>query len=202
MINKPQKLISMTANEALGKIRVMLGLSEVELDETKVVGDADVETTDTTEITLASATLVDGTIVKTEGDFEVGKQLVVETEEGDIPAPEGSHETTDGQIISVDAEGVIVSIEEVVVEEEQKEQEFSNDFVNTLIEALKPSLDKIEELSNEVNKLKGEFMEFKDEPGAPKVYNNLNDYTSKEGELINGRIAKLVELRKNKSFNK
>jgi len=192
----------MTAVEALGKIRVMLGLNEVELDETKVVGDASVETTDTTDITLASATLVDGTIVKTEGDFEVGKQLVVETEEGDIPAPEGSHETTDGQIISVDAEGVIVSIEEVVVEEEQKEQEFSNDFVNTLIEALKPSLDKIEELSNEVNKLKGEFMEFKDEPGAPKVYNNLNDYTSKEGELINGRIAKLVELRKNKSLNK
>lgn len=191
----------MTANEALGKIRVMLGLSEVELDETKVVGDTDAETTETTEITLASATLVDGTIVKVEGDFEVGKQLVVETEEGDIPAPEGSHETTDGQIVSVDAEGVIVSIEEVVVEEEQKE-EFNDDLVNTLVNALKPSLDKIEELSNEVNKLKGEFMEFKDEPGAPKVFNNLNDYNTKESELINGRIAKLVELRKNKSLNK
>jgi len=199
MLNKLIKKNNMTANEALGKIRVMLGLSEVELDETKVVGDASVETTDTTNIELATATLVDGTIVKVEGDFEVGKQLVVETEEGDIPAPEGSHETTDGQVISVDAEGVIVSIEEVVVEEEQ-EQEFNDDFVNTLVNALKPSLDKIEELSNEINKLKGEFMEFKDEPGAPKVYNNLNDYTSKEGELINGRIAKLVELRKNKSL--
>ena len=199
MLNKLIKKNNMTANEALGKIRVMLGLSEVELDETKVVGDASVETTDTTNIELATATLVDGTIVKVEGDFEVGKQLVVETEDGDIPAPEGSHETTDGQIISVDAEGVIVSIEEVVVEEEQ-EQEFNDDFVNTLVNALKPSLDKIEELSNEINKLKGEFMEFKDEPGAPKVYNNLNDYTSKEGELINGRIAKLVELRKNKSL--
>lgn len=199
MLNKLIKKNNMTANEALGKIRVMLGLSEVELDETKVVGDASVETTDTTNIELATATLVDGTIVKVEGDFEVGKQLVVETEDAEIPAPEGSHETTDGQIISVDAEGVIVSIEEVVVEEEQ-EQEFNDDFVNTLVNALKPSLDKIEELSNEINKLKGEFMEFKDEPGAPKVYNNLNDYTSKEGELINGRIAKLVELRKNKSL--
>ena len=197
MLNKLIKKNNMTANEALGKIRVMLGLSEVELDETKVVGDASAETTDTTNIELATATLVDGTIVKVEGDFEVGKQLVVETEDGEIPAPEGSHETTDGQVISVDAEGVIVSIEEVVVEEEQ---EFNDDFVNTLVNALKPSLDKIEELSNEINKLKGEFMEFKDEPGAPKVYNNLNDYTSKEGELINGRIAKLVELRKNKSL--
>lgn len=199
MLNKLIKKNNMTANEALGKIRVMLGLNEVELDETKVVGDASVETADTTNIELATATLVDGTIVKVEGDFEVGKQLVVETEEGDIPGPEGSHETTDGQIISVDAEGVIVSIEEVVVEEEQ-EQEFNDDFVNTLVNALKPSLDKIEDLSNEINKLKGEFMEFKDEPGAPKVYNNLNEYTSKEGELINGRIAKLVELRKNKSL--
>ena len=188
----------MTAQEALGKIRVMLGLNEVELDETKVVKDADVETTETTDIELASATLVDGTIVKTEGEFEVGKQLVVETEEGDIPAPLGSHETTDGQVISVDAEGVIVSIEEVVVEEEEKEQEFSNDFVSELINTLKPSLDKIEELSNDIKTLKGEFMAFKDEPGSAKIYNNLDDYKQRENDLINGRISKLIELRKQK----
>lgn len=188
----------MTAQEALGKIRVMLGLNEVELDETKVVKDADVETADTTNIELASATLVDGTIVKTEGEFEVGKQLVVETEEGDIPAPLGSHETTDGQVISVDEEGVIVSIEEVVVEEEEKEQEFSNDFVSELINTLKPSLDKIEELSNDIKTLKGEFMAFKDEPAGAKIYNNLDDYKQRENDLINGRISKLIELRKQK----
>ena len=190
----------MTAQEALGKIRVMLGLSEVELDETKVVKDASTETTETTNIELASTTLVDGTIVKTEGDFEVGKQLLVETAEGDIPVPEGQHETTDGLLISVDAEGVITSIDEVVVEEEQKEESFNEDFVNQLVGALKPSLDKIEELSNEIKTLKGEFMEFKDEPGSAKVYNNLSDYTKRENDLMSGRMAKLIELRKNKSI--
>lgn len=186
----------MTANEALGKIRVMLGLNEVELDETKVVGDASVETTEDNNLQLASATLLDGTIVKVEGEFEVGKQLVVETEEGDLPAPLGNHETTDGLIVSVDEAGVITSIEEVVVEEEQKE-EFSNDLINELVNTLKPSLDKIEELSNDIKTLKGEFMEFKDEPAGAKVYNNLDDYKKRENDLINGRISKLIELRKN-----
>jgi hypothetical protein len=190
----------MTAQEALGKIRVMLGLNEVEVSEDNTTTDASVETAETTDIKLASATLVDGTIVKTEGDFEVGKQLMVETAEGDIPAPEGSHETTDGLIVSVDADGVITSIDEVVVEEEETEQNFSDDFIGELVNVLKPSLDKINELSNDIKTLKGEFMEFKDEPGSAKVYNNLNDYTKRESDLMSGRMAKLVELRKNKSI--
>ena len=188
----------MTAQEALGKIRVMLGLNEVEVSETNTTTDASVETTETTNIELASATLLDGTIVKTEGDFEVGKQLMVETAEGEIPAPEGSHETTDGLIVSVDANGVITSIDEVVVEEQ--EQNFSDDFIGELVNVLKPSLDKIKELSNDIKTLKGEFMQFKDEPGSVKVYNNLNDYTKRENDLMSGRMAKLVELRKNKSI--
>lgn len=192
----------MTANEALGKIRVMLGLNELELSEENTTKDNSVENTDTTNVELASTTLLDGTVVKTEGDFEVGKQLFVETEEGDVPAPEGQHETTDGLVISVDAEGVITAIDEVVVEEEETEENFSNDLINQLVDTLKPSLDKIDELSNEIKTLKGEFMEFKDEPAGAKVYNNLNDYTSREADLVTGRIAKLVELRKNKSLNK
>ena len=185
----------MTAQEALGKIRVMLGLNEVELSEGNTTKDTSVETKETTNLKFASTTLVDGTIVKTEGEFEVGKQLFVETEEGDIPAPEGSHETTEGLIISVDEEGIITSIDEVVAEEEV-EAELSDDIVNQLVSALKPSLDKIDELSNQVNKLKGEFMEFRNEPAGKKVFNNLNDYTTRENDLMSGRVAKLVELRR------
>jgi hypothetical protein len=185
----------MTAQEALVKIRLMLGLNDVELSENNTTKDASVETAKTSEIKLASATLVDGTIVKTEGDFEVGKQLLVETAEGDIPAPEGQHETTDGLLVTVDASGIITSIDEIVVEEEQS---FSNDFVSELVNALKPSLDKIESLSNEIKTLKGEFHAFKDEPGSAKVFNNLTDYTKRENDLMSGRMAKLLELRKNK----
>ena len=189
----------MTAQEALGKIRVMLGLNEAELSEVNTTEDALVETT---EVKLASTTLLDGTIVETEGDFEVGKQLVVVTEEGEkIPAPEGQHETTDGFILSVDAEGIITSIDEVVAEEEV-ETELSDDIVNQLVNALKPSLEKIDELSKEVNKLKGEFHAFRDEPAGAKVYNNLNEYTTREQDLMTGRVNKLIELRRANKLNK
>jgi len=179
----------MTANEALNKIRVMLGLNDVDAEATNV------ETETATEIKLAEATLLDGTKVKTEGEFEVGKQLFVVTEEGDLPAPLGNHETTDGQIISVDEEGIITAIEEVVVEEE-KEENFSDDLISQLVGVLQPSLDKIDELSNEVKALKGEFLEFRDEPAGPKVSNNLNDYKNAEESIMEGRMKKILELRR------
>lgn len=183
----------MTANEALNKIRVMLGLNDVDAEATTV------ETETATEIKLAEATLLDGTKVKTEGEFEVGKQLFVVTEEGDLPAPLGNHETTDGQIISVDEQGVITAIEEVVVEEE-KEENFSDDLISQLVGVLQPSLDKIDELSNEVKTLKGQFLAFKDEPAGPKVSNNLNDYKNAEESIMEGRMQKILELRRaNKS---
>ena len=185
----------MTAHEALGKIRVMLGLEEVESETTVVETE-----TETTNVELAEATLLDGTVVKTEGDFEVGKQLFVVTEDGDIPAPPARHETTDGVILVVDDEGIITEIEEVVVEEEtETEENFSDDLINQLVGALQPSLDKIEELSNEVKALKGQFHEFRDEPGSPKIYNNLNDINKDEQSIMSGRMAKILEVRRNKN---
>jgi hypothetical protein len=185
----------MTAHEALGKIRVMLGLEEVESETTIVETE-----TETTNVELAEATLLDGTVVKTEGDFEVGKQLFVVTEDGDVPAPPARHETTDGVILVVDDEGIITEIEEVVVEEEtETEENFSDDLINQLVGALQPSLDKIEELSNEVKALKGQFHEFRDEPGSPKIYNNLNDINKDEQSIMSGRMAKILEVRRNKN---
>ena len=87
----------MNASDALTKIRVMLGM-EPEVEATSVE--------------LAEATLADGTVVKVEGELAEGKALLVVTEEGEIPAPEGIHETSDGKLITVDAGGVITAIEE------------------------------------------------------------------------------------------
>lgn len=185
----------MTATEALDKIRVMLGLEQVE-------STTEVETKTETTIELAEATLVDGTIVKVEGDFEVGKSLVVVTDEEEIQAPEGNHETTDGVIVSVDENGVITAIEEVVVEEEKEEQNFSDDLISQLVGAIQPSLDKIEELSNEVKALKGEFHEFKDEPAGMKVSNNLSDYKKAEDNILESRMEKIIELRRANKSNK
>jgi len=183
----------MTAQEALYKIRVMLGVEDTNEEvslETK---------TNTEEVKLAETTLVDGTVVKTEGEFEVGKQLFVVTEEGDIPVPEGLHETSEGVIIGVDEAGIIVSIEEpaeeVIVEE--KEQ-FGDDLVNQIVGALSPKLD---DLQKQINSIKGEFHEFRDGPATDKIRNNIGAMNKVEQSIHDARMATILEMRK-QSFRK
>lgn len=173
----------MTANEAIKKIKVMLGVEQV------------VETVET-EIQLAEATLVDGTIVKVEGEFEVGKQLLVVTAEGDIAAPEGIHETTDGLLVTVDAQGVITNLEETTEESEEVEAkastELSEDFVNQIVNILD---NKFKEFETKLQTLNHEFSAFRNEPAGKKITNNLNEVQKSEGDLATARYEKLVEFR-------
>ena len=183
----------MTAQEALYKIRVMLGVEDTN-EEVALETE-----TDTEEVKLAETTLVDGTVVKTEGEFEVGKQLFVVTDEGDIPAPEGLHETSEGVIIGVDEAGIIVSIEEpaeeVIVEEKE---EFGDDLVNQIVGALSP---KLEDLQNQINSIKGEFHEFRDGPATDKIRNNIGAMNKVEQSIHDARMATILEMRK-QSFRK
>jgi len=173
----------MTANEAIKKIKVMLGVDQV------------VETAET-KIQLAEATLVDGTIVKVEGEFEVGKQLLVVTAEGDIAAPEGIHETTDGLLVTVDAQGVITNLEETTKESEEVEAkastELSEDFVNQIVNILD---NKFKEFETKLQTLNHEFSAFKNEPAGKKITNNLNETNQVQGDLATARYEKIVEFR-------
>jgi len=179
----------MTAQEALYKIRVMLGVEDTN-------EEVSLETeTDSDEVQLAEATLVDGTVVKTEGEFEVGKPLFVVTEEAEIQAPEGLHETSEGIIVGVDAEGIIVSIEEPAEEEvvvEEKE-EFCDDLVNQIVGALSPKLD---DLQNQINSIKGEFHEFRDGPATDRIKSNLNELNKAERTIADARMDTILELRR------
>ena len=74
-------------------------------------------------IQFGELTLVDGTIVKYEGDAPMeGAPLIVVTPEGEVPAPDGVHETDSGLLIST-KDGVIVSIEEKEMEVEAGKKE-------------------------------------------------------------------------------
>jgi len=70
------------------------------------------------------ATLEDGTIVEWEGELATGASLFVVNGEEKIPAPIGTHVTTDGTTVIVEEEGVVASVtvaeamEEVVTVEE------------------------------------------------------------------------------------
>ena len=172
----------MTANQAINKIRVLLGVEEPV----------------TEKVELANAKLVDGTEVSVEGDFEVGKTLSVVTEEGSIPAPAGVHQTTDNMLVTVDEAGIITQIEEIsdeAQEEEEKEEmeenkeevameehgdkeeemeeeekvEMEEEMIVKIVDAMKPYFEEIKEMQKEVEEMKAKFQKFSKEPAAKPV---------------------------------
>lgn len=63
-----------------------------------------------TQGVLLEGTLSDGTVIKYD-KLEVGGKVSVVTEQGEVKAPEGPHELTDGTIVTVDPDGIITAIE-------------------------------------------------------------------------------------------
>ena len=94
---------------------------------------ADVETeVATEEVTFGEATLVDGTIVKWEGELIEGTALVVVMPEGEVAAPDGIHEISDGTIIET-AGGLVVNIQPMS-EIASEENEFTTEMLNEMVE--------------------------------------------------------------------
>ena len=95
---------------------------------------ADAEGEVVVEEKFGEAILVDGTIVKWEGDLVEGAALVVVLPEGEVAAPDGVHELEDGTIIET-AGGLVVSIQAVGEEVEvEEDNEFTTEMLDSLIE--------------------------------------------------------------------
>ena len=95
---------------------------------------ADTEEEVVVEEKFGEAILVDGTIVKWEGDLVEGAALVVVLPEGEVAAPDGVHELEDGTIIET-AGGLVVSIQAVGEEVEvEEDNEFTTEMLDGLIE--------------------------------------------------------------------
>ena len=120
-------------------------------------------------IEFMEATLTDGTIVKYDR-LEVGAALMVISEEGEVPAPDATHQFEDGTLVTT-VEGLITEIVEAapVVEEDEMFSEFKA---------------AVERLENENKQLKQEFAEIKKEQKAQ---------LTKFAEIIQ-EVSKVVEL--------
>lgn len=171
----------MTAKTAYHKLSVMLGLVEDK---------------------FAEAILIDGTVVKTEGELVEGAALVVVTSEGEIPAPAGIHETQDGMIVTVDEAGIIVKIEEKEEEAEPAETEVEVEVeasaeetfsIEGVVAAIQPLVDQVNALKAELESHKAEFSAFKGEPAAEPI---KNKFKKVEESNTNARIEFLSSLRK------
>ena len=192
----------MTVNDVLKKLRVMLAA------DTEVV----------TEQKFADATLVDGTVVYTDGELEVGKALLIRTEDGvESPyAPEGMHETNDGKMITVGPNGEIMEIsevadaaEEVVVEEQLEEVAVVAEvpegtempaamLLEGIAELIAPFTEEIASLTEEVVALKARFAVVAGEPAAKPIRNSFSENKKIKDDMIANRMDALRAIRTNK----
>lgn len=169
--------------------------------------------------------LVDGTQLKVDGEsLEIGAKVMVITEEGEIPAPNGEYELEDGSKIEI-AEGVISEvkgIEEPVTEEvpaeeapvelidEPIEEEpvaeepaEAEPIVAAVVEALLPILEEIKSLTSELKSMKAEmeavkndFEAFKKEPAAKPIKSGKIEIT--ETSIVEQKLAAIRSLRNKK----
>ena len=193
----------MTVQDMVKKLRVMLAADQAVVTETQ----------------FADATLVDGTVVYTEGELEVGATLLIKVEEGEESpyAPEGIHETNDGKLIAVGPNGEIMEISEVaeeaapteeVVEETMEEVEVAvevaeeaapatEELLAGIAEMIAPFTEEIASLTEEVTALKARFNKIADEPAATPIRNTFSENKVIKDQMLATRMDALRAIRKN-----
>jgi len=132
--NTNSNFIQMNAKETLKELRAMLGFSEEE-----------------TKVEMATATLTDGSVIEWEGELAVGTAVFVQTAEGNIPAPDATHEVEGGMLVTTEG-GFVTEIVEPEVEIEIEAEEFAtvsafNDVVSKLESAIAELSAKVESLT-------------------------------------------------------
>ena len=161
---------------------------------------ADAEVEETTEDNFAESTLVDGTIVKWEGELADGTALVVVMPEGEVAAPDGIHELTDGTIVET-AGGLVVNIEAAAdqgkdkdkkKDDEMYDNEFTSEELNALIEKAMAKYAEaftasLELVKSENETLKAELAEVKN--AKEELKNEFSATLNKVGEELE-EIAK------------
>jgi hypothetical protein len=157
------------------------------------------------------AKLIDGTAIKVSGDSLVeGAKVVVVTEEGEIPAPDGVHELEDGTKVET-AEGIISKIEEKLEEPEMEKPEMEEpkveievskegmekEMVDMLKEFIYKMGDKVKKMEEQMSTLSTDFNAFKKEPAAKKIADGKTEKFNKTDDYIDSKLEAIAALRKN-----
>lgn len=98
-----------------------------------VFSESETEVVETEETNFAESTLVDGTIVKWEGELIEGTAIIVVLPEGEVAAPDGTHELTDGTVLET-AGGLVVSVTEGAGEIATEDNEFTAEQLSEMLE--------------------------------------------------------------------
>lgn len=171
---------------------------ELEVAESQIVSVKEI---------FVDAKLVDGTAIKVSGEGLVeGAKVMVVTEEGEIPAPDGVHELEDGTKVET-KEGVIAKIEEVVAEAPEMESpeveiEVSKEKMESEVVALLKDLviklgEKIASLEGKVEGMSADFNSFKKEPASKKIADGKTEKFNKTDDYMDSKLETIMSLRKN-----
>jgi hypothetical protein len=103
------------------------------------------------EVKMESAVLTDGTVIKWDGSLAVGTAIMVETAEGDIAAPDATHEVEGGMLVTTVGGIVTEIIEPAETEVEIEAKEFAT--VEKFDEVVASLEGKISFLTEALNKV-------------------------------------------------
>lgn len=194
----------MKAQEMLNKVKELVG---VELEQ----------------VSLAQATLKNGTVIESE-NFNEGEEVFIVTEDEKVAMPVGAYELEDGEELVVEQEGIIKSIgakkeeeaaEEELTEESEVEQTLEEDEEKKMDKhyATKTELEEVKKMVEEVrdmikgmdHKDKEEMSAVVEEPQKVKhspeaVENNSLDIKWGHKRPMNTTLDRVLERMSN--FNK
>ena len=172
---------------------------ELEVAESQIVSVKEI---------FVDAKLVDGTAIKVSGEGLVeGAKVMVVTEEGEIPAPDGVHELEDGTKVET-KEGIIAKIEEAVkelpemegpeaeVEIEVSKDGMSKEMVDMLKEFIYKMGDKVKKMEEQMSSLSTDFNSFKKEPAAKKIADGKTEKFNKTDDYMDSKLEAIAALRK------
>jgi hypothetical protein len=168
----------MEAQEAIKRIKIALGMEKPEQE-------------------FKEAKLADGvTIVTWDGEL-LGADLMVISEEGKIPAPDGDHTLESGEIVTV-TDGKVINIEPAKEEEEEIEIELAEDAeVEAEIESedydMKSVVSMLKECMTKIEMLEKKMGETKMEEKVEEAMSAINNHKDAFVQLVNlvDKIAKL-----------
>ncbi len=152
---------------------------------------------------FVDAVLEDGTKIKIEGDSVIeGAKVVVVTEEGEIPAPDGVHivsdgskvETKDGVIVAISAPEAMEDIADIE-DEVEDEVEVDEEMYALLKDMLGKISDKMKKMEEKMEKVEAEFNAFKKAPAAKPIPNGKTEFSKYTDE--DSKIKAILQMRNN-----
>ena len=157
---------------------------------------------------FVDAKLVDGTQIKVEGEsLAEGAKVVVVTEEGEVPAPDGVHELADGTKVET-KDGIIAKIEEVVGDVEEAEAPeapelevpsiaMEQEMLDMLKEFVKKMSEKMSNMETKMGEVESQFAAFKKEPAAKPIANGKTDFNKSynNDDVVDAKLAAIAGLR-------